>query len=213
MRSEEIKLDDRIAGFFVGRFRAHKNLHSLGNPGVAAVPEQRSSVELVKSVDLPGYTGDFGHFAADYDQKRLLLAAEDDGTLEIFDLKTSDHLRTVAGFGNPHSILVRKGRRDRLYHGRHQAKRHHPRRDHLCEEAGRQPVTGLRHGEVRCSLQYRLVMVRRVHRRFASFRLHITPQIHFAVKDFRHVRVHQAAQFLKTRFAGGSTATNSLKVS
>jgi DNA-binding beta-propeller fold protein YncE len=77
--------------------------------GAAAVPEQRSSVELIKSVDLPGYSGDFDHFAADYDRHRLLLAAEDHGTLEVFDLKTSDHLRTVAGFGNPHSILVRKG--------------------------------------------------------------------------------------------------------
>src|SRR5580692_5880446 len=74
-----------------------------------AIAEQRSSVRLIKSVDLPGYSGDFDHFAADYDRHRLLLAAEDHGTLEVFDLKTSDHLRTVAGFGNPHSILVRKG--------------------------------------------------------------------------------------------------------
>src|SRR5260370_4873528 len=77
--------------------------------GAGEIPEQRSSVQLIKSVDLPGYSGDFDHFAADYDHNRLLLAAEDHGTLEVFDLKTSDHLRTVAGFGNPHSILVRKG--------------------------------------------------------------------------------------------------------
>jgi DNA-binding beta-propeller fold protein YncE len=70
---------------------------------------QQSSVKLIRSVDLPGYTGDFDHFAVDYDRNRLLLAAEDHGTLEVFDLKTSDHLRTVGGFGNPHSILVRRG--------------------------------------------------------------------------------------------------------
>jgi DNA-binding beta-propeller fold protein YncE len=68
-----------------------------------------SSVKLINTVELPGYEGDFDHFAADYDRNRLLLAAEDHGTLEVFDLKTSAHLRTVAGFGNPHSILVRKG--------------------------------------------------------------------------------------------------------
>ena len=73
----------------------------------ASAPD--SSVRLIKTVDLPGYTGDFDHFAADYDRNRLLLAAEDHGTLEVFDLKTSAHLRTVTGFGNPHSILVRKG--------------------------------------------------------------------------------------------------------
>ena len=69
----------------------------------------QSSVKLMKSVDLPGYTGDFDHFAVDYDRNRLLLAAEDHGTVEIFDLKTSAHLRSVPGFGNPHSILARKG--------------------------------------------------------------------------------------------------------
>ncbi len=70
---------------------------------------QTSSVKLIKTVNLPGYSGDFDHFAVDYDRNRLLLAAEDHGTLEVFDLKTSAHLRTVAGFGNPHAILVRKG--------------------------------------------------------------------------------------------------------
>ena len=70
---------------------------------------QQSSVQLIKTVELPGYSGDFDHFATDYERNRLLLAAEDHGTLEVFDLKTSAHLRTVAGFGNPHSILVRKG--------------------------------------------------------------------------------------------------------
>lgn len=73
------------------------------------LPAQQSSVRLIKSVDLPGYTGDFDHFAVDYQRNRLLLAAEDHGTLEVFDLKTSNHLRSVGGFGNPHSILVRRG--------------------------------------------------------------------------------------------------------
>src|SRR5260370_38754458 len=71
--------------------------------------QAQSSVKLINSVELPGYSGDFDHFAVDYDRNRLLLAAEDHGTLEVFDLKTSAHLRSISGFGNPHSILVRKG--------------------------------------------------------------------------------------------------------
>ena len=71
--------------------------------------QQASSVSLVHSVSLPGYTGDFDHFAVDYDRGRLLLAAEDHGTLEVFDLKTSAHQRSVSGFENPHSILVKRG--------------------------------------------------------------------------------------------------------
>jgi DNA-binding beta-propeller fold protein YncE len=77
--------------------------------GAVAGMAQQSSVRLINSADLPGYSGDFDHFAADYERNRLLLAAEDHGTLEVYDLNTSAHLRTVAGFGNPHSILVRKG--------------------------------------------------------------------------------------------------------
>ena len=71
---------------------------------------QTASVLLLRNtVDLPGYSGDFDHFAVDRARGRLLLAAEDHGTLEVFDLKTGKHLRTVAGFENPHSILIRPG--------------------------------------------------------------------------------------------------------
>jgi DNA-binding beta-propeller fold protein YncE len=78
-------------------------------PSASLPAQQASSVKLIHSVSLPGYSGDFDHFAVDYDRNRLLLAAEDHGTLEVFDLKTSAHLQTVSGFGNPHSILVKKG--------------------------------------------------------------------------------------------------------
>ncbi len=67
------------------------------------------ALTLVKTVELPGYTGDFDHFAVDRQRNRILLAAEDHATLEVFDLNTGDHLRTVSGFGAPHSILVRSG--------------------------------------------------------------------------------------------------------
>ena len=84
-------------------------LLSLAIIGGTAAQTQNSSVRLIHTATLPGYSGDFDHFAADFDRNRLLLAAEDHGTIEVFDLKTSAHLRTVTGFGNPHSILVRKG--------------------------------------------------------------------------------------------------------
>jgi hypothetical protein len=64
---------------------------------------------LKRSVDLPGYTGDFDHFAVDQDRGRLLLAAEDHGTVEVFDLNSGKHLRTISGFEAPHSILIRPG--------------------------------------------------------------------------------------------------------
>jgi len=66
-------------------------------------------LQLQHTVELPGYTGDFDHFAVDRQRSRLLLAAEDHGTLEVFDLKTGKHLRTITGFETPHSILVQPG--------------------------------------------------------------------------------------------------------
>src|SRR5882762_6793772 len=55
--------------------------------------------------ELPGYSGDFDHFAVDLQGNRLFLAAEDHGTLEVFDLHTGKHLRSVSGFETPHSIF------------------------------------------------------------------------------------------------------------
>lgn len=62
-------------------------------------------LKLVQSVDLPKYSGDFDHFAADVAGNRLFLAAEDHGTLEVFDLNSTKWLKTIKGFDVPHSIL------------------------------------------------------------------------------------------------------------
>jgi hypothetical protein len=71
--------------------------------------QQSQPLQLIRTVQLPGYSGDFDHFAVDRDFGRVLLAAEDHATLEIFDLKSGDHLRSIGGFDAPHSILVRSG--------------------------------------------------------------------------------------------------------
>src|ERR1700751_2391287 len=59
--------------------------------------------------ELPGYTGDFDHFAVDLEGRRLFLAAEDHGTLEVFDLDTGKRLRTVEGVETPHAVLYLAG--------------------------------------------------------------------------------------------------------
>lgn len=55
--------------------------------------------------ELPGYSGDFDHFAVDVTGKRLFLAAEDHGTLEVFDLSSGKHLKTIDGVETPHGII------------------------------------------------------------------------------------------------------------
>ena len=72
---------------------------------MSAAASDSVPLKLVNSVDLPKYSGDFDHFAADVSGNRLFLAAEDHGTLEVFDLKSTKWLRTIQGFDVPHSIL------------------------------------------------------------------------------------------------------------
>jgi DNA-binding beta-propeller fold protein YncE len=70
---------------------------------------QGQTVRLMKELPLPGYTGDFDHLAVDRDRGRLLVAAEDHATVEVYDLKSLAHEKTVGGFGAPHSFLIRPG--------------------------------------------------------------------------------------------------------
>jgi DNA-binding beta-propeller fold protein YncE len=80
-------------------------LHGIGQG------QTSPALTMVQTIPLPGYTGSFDHFAFDSTLHRVLLAAEDHASVEVFDLRTGTHLRTVAGFEKPHSILVRPGAR------------------------------------------------------------------------------------------------------
>ena len=78
----------------------------LGPADGSAAPTQQSPLSIKARIDLPGYTGDFDHFAIDLAGDRLFLAAEDHGTLEVFKLSTLDRLKTVKGpIETPHAIL------------------------------------------------------------------------------------------------------------
>jgi DNA-binding beta-propeller fold protein YncE len=64
-----------------------------------------SPLKLEAAIPLPGFTGDFDHFAADEKGGRLFLAGEDHKTVDVFDLRSNRHLKSIAGFGTPHSII------------------------------------------------------------------------------------------------------------
>src|SRR5260370_25037077 len=67
--------------------------------------EQQPPLKLVATTPLPGFSGDFDHFAVDLKGNRLFLAAEDHKTVEVFDLKTGKPLHSITGSGQPHAIL------------------------------------------------------------------------------------------------------------
>lgn len=60
---------------------------------------------LIRTVDLPGIEGDLDHLSLDSAHARLLVTAEDNGTVRVIDLNQFKLARTVGGFKTPHSIL------------------------------------------------------------------------------------------------------------
>jgi len=77
--------------------------------GASAQKNAAHILQLTQSIPLPGVMGDFDHFAYDSLHNRLFLAAEDNGTVEVIDLQKTPHVRSIAGFKNPHSLLFRPG--------------------------------------------------------------------------------------------------------
>src|SRR5229473_7481338 len=74
-------------------------------PACGAQSDKAAPLQLLHAVPLPGFSGDFDHFAVDEKGGRLFLAGEDHKTLEVFDLKTGRHIKSIPGFGVPHSVF------------------------------------------------------------------------------------------------------------
>jgi hypothetical protein len=69
-----------------------------------AVAGEASPVTLVRTIYMPEITGDFDHFTVDLKRGHLFVSAEVHHSVEMFDLKTGDHLQSIGGFKTPHSI-------------------------------------------------------------------------------------------------------------
>ena len=80
-------------------------LAALVAVGSHAPARSADILTLAGRTELPGYTGDFDHFAYDVKSNRLWLAAEDHQTLDVFDLKSGKKLRSVEGIvDTPHAV-------------------------------------------------------------------------------------------------------------
>jgi DNA-binding beta-propeller fold protein YncE len=68
--------------------------------------QMNSPLRLIRTIPMPGFEGcDFDHFDYDLKTNRLFLAAEDHKTVEVFNLRTGEHLRSISGFEQPHAIV------------------------------------------------------------------------------------------------------------
>jgi len=69
--------------------------------GLTVGAQEKLPLKLVVTTPMPGFTGDFDHFGLDLKGNRLFLAAEDNKTVEVFDLRTGAHVHSIEGFGHP----------------------------------------------------------------------------------------------------------------
>jgi len=80
-------------------------LTTLALLGSGALASGAAALQFLRSESLPGFTGDFDHFAVDEKGNRLFLAGEDHKTVEVFDLQTGKRVKSIEGFGAPHAIF------------------------------------------------------------------------------------------------------------
>ena len=73
--------------------------------GATNLPSVVAPLKLAGSADLPGYTGDFDHFAIDPKDGRIFLAGEESAEVEVLEAKSGKIVRRMKGFGVPHSVL------------------------------------------------------------------------------------------------------------
>src|SRR3954469_13208787 len=77
---------------------------------IALVSFQGSSgqtpLALVGTIQLPGVEGRIDHLAVDTGAQRLYVAALGNNTVEVLDLKSSSHIKSVSGFREPQGIAV-----------------------------------------------------------------------------------------------------------
>jgi DNA-binding beta-propeller fold protein YncE len=74
---------------------------------LAVHAQGKPPLRLIHTTPLPGFEGgDFDHLTADVKSSRLYVAAEAHATVEVFDLRTGEHLHSIAGFVSPHGIFA-----------------------------------------------------------------------------------------------------------
>ncbi len=71
--------------------------------------QEKQILKLVATTPLPGFSGDFDHFTVDLKGNRLFLTAEDHSTVEVFNLKTGERIKSIEGFMAPHAMVFLPG--------------------------------------------------------------------------------------------------------
>ena len=65
----------------------------------------KAPLRLVQTVSVPGPARKWDHFGVDLQGHRLFATSEEEPAVEVFDLRTNQHLRTLTDFKEPHNVL------------------------------------------------------------------------------------------------------------
>jgi hypothetical protein len=81
---------------------------------LAPVPAA-AQLKLVQRIEVPGdVSGKFDHFGVDLKHGRLFATPESANSVEVFDIRTGNHIRTIHGIGEAHSVLYPRRSRSNL---------------------------------------------------------------------------------------------------
>lgn len=79
--------------------------HPSGAATQVASANPSRVLEAAGRIELLGYATDLNHFDVDSKGNRVFAATEDSNKLEVFDLKSGKHLKTIEGLSAPHGLL------------------------------------------------------------------------------------------------------------
>jgi len=77
----------------------------LCSAGLCLRAEEPATLELTRTISLPGVEGRLDHFAIDAKGRRLFVAALGNNTLEVLDLAAGKSFKRVAGLRKPQGVL------------------------------------------------------------------------------------------------------------
>jgi hypothetical protein len=72
---------------------------------LTALAQSSNPLTLQRTIELPGVTGKFDHFAVDLPGHRLFAAATGNHSVEVVDLATNKVSESITGLGKPHGLV------------------------------------------------------------------------------------------------------------
>jgi DNA-binding beta-propeller fold protein YncE len=72
---------------------------------VEAPAQEKAPLRLAQTITVPGVVRKWDHFGVDLKGNRLFVSSEEDPAVEVFDLRTNQHLKSLTEFKEPHNVI------------------------------------------------------------------------------------------------------------